>query len=195
MGRRVQIETPDGETLTFDAWIAGSIAGDATVVDHPIEDGSSVSDHSQADPISFTLEVRQTENPIRDTETVGEERVLEAFEFLEEARQEGAPLTVTLPRVGVYENMVVASRPMEIDQRREGRFEVTLKQIEIATVTLVDVPIEAVEPSARAGQQEEEDLGRQSTEEEDEENIGDKIAGLFPGEDSESALNQIAGGL
>lgn len=195
MARRLTLQTDDGETLAADGWITGVVDGEATVTDHPVEDGSTISDHVQAQPVQITLEIRQTETPLEGADgPTGEERVQQALRFLEDARQAGELLTVDLPRVGVYENMVVASRSMEIDQRKEGRFEVVLRQIEIAEVSIVSVPIEAVEPPSRAGQQDEEDLGRQSTDEQEESSIGAEIEGLFdrftPDEDSESALQQ-----
>ena len=195
--QKVQLETPDGDAFQFDAWITGNFGGQAIVTDHPIEDGSRISDHSQIEPLQITLDVRQTETPLDDPDDLwfGEARITEAMDFLRRAGRAGDPLTVTIPRVGVFENMVLSAWPNEIDRRRSSAFEVTLRQIEIAATAIVDVPIEVIDPPARAGQQDEEDLGRQSTEEIDEDEPGDFLSSIFPDEDSQSALSQIAGAL
>lgn len=192
--RKVQLETPDGERLRFDAWITGNFDGAAIVTDHPIEGGSTISDHSQIEPLQIVLDVRQTETPLDEPDDLwfGEARITAAMDFLRDVGRSGAPLTVTIPRIGVFENMVLSAWPNTIDQSRATAFELTLRQIEIAETAIVDVPIEVVEPEARAGQQEEEDLGRQATEEDDDED-GDFLSSVFPDEDSQSALVQIAG--
>jgi len=193
--QKVQLETVDGEVFRFDAWITGNFGGQSNVTDHPIEDGSTISDHSQAEPLLITLDVRQTETPLLDPDDglEGEERITEAMAFVDRVGRSGEPLTVTIPRIGVYNNMVLTAWPNEIDRRRSTAFEIALKQIEIAQTAIVDVPIEFVAPPARAGQQEEADLGRQSTEEIEEDEPGGFLGSIFPDEDSSSALAQIAG--
>lgn len=201
MARRIEIERPDGQILRFDAWITGNFDGKATVSDHPIEDGSRIADHSQAEPLQISLEVGVTETPlVDDGGPVGEERITEAMRFLDEAGRAGEPLTVTIPRAGVYDQMVLTGWPNTFDRQKSSTFEVMLKQIEIAETVIVRVPIEAIDPPSRAGQQEEVDLGEQPTEEVEEEETGgaarsftDGLSGLIPDENSESGLTQIFG--
>ena len=192
---KVQLETPDGDAFQFDAWISGNFGGQTVVTDHPIEDGSTISDHSQIEPLQITLDVRQTETPldIPDDGFEGEERITEAMDFLRRVGRAGDPLTATIPRIGVFENMILAAWPNEIDRRRSSAFEVTLRQIEIAVTAIVGVPIEFVADDSRSGQQEEEDLGRQSTEEIEEDSTGGFLSSVFPGVGGTSALSQIAG--
>lgn len=165
---RVILTRPDGSDLEFDGWIGGTFSGSAVVTDHPIEDGSSVADHSQAEPRRITLQMKQTETPIEGAGVegpYGPERVREAMRFLDAAGESGDPLDVSIPRIGLFELMVLESWPAEISVERAADFEIVLKQIEIAEALVVDVPVEAIAPASRAGQQPEADTGKQATEE------------------------------
>lgn len=172
MSRRITVIRGTGETLTFDGWISGSLGGASTITDHPVEDGSTISDHSQHDPRSVTLQVSQSESPIDDDGgPFGEARVQAAIEFLEAIGRSGEPVDVEIPRVGLLTDYVLARWPAEIDVRKSAAFEVVFREIEIAGVEIVQVPIEAIAPPARAGHQPEEDLGNQPTDEVDAEQV------------------------
>ena len=194
MAERVHLERPDGAGWTFDAWFEGVFGGSSTITEHPIEDGATISDHSQYEPLQITMDLGVTETPGEALDLpVGQERIDRAREFLQAAGRAGDPLTVTIPRMGVFEQMVLESWPNTIDSRKSSRFEVVIKQIEIAEAQIVRVPGEAIEPASRSGQQEEEALGTQSAEAVDEDEIGDFMSSILPDEDSQSALTQILG--
>ena len=191
--QKVQLETVDGDAFRFDAWITGSFGGQANVTDHPIEDGSMISDHSQAEPRVITLDVRQTETPLIDPDDGLEEgeRITEAMAFLDRIGRAGTRLTVTIPRIGVFRDMVLQAWPNDITNSRSASFEIALKQIEVAQTQIVTVPVEVITPPARAGQQEEADLGRQSLLDLDVDDDDGLFDSLLPDEDSKSALAQI----
>lgn len=166
MTRRVTIIRESGETLAFDAWIAGSLSGAATITEHPIEDGSFTSDHSQAEPRQIDLQVRQSENPLEDDGgPFGEERIQETIEFLEEIGRSGESVDVEIPRIGIVSDQVLRRWPSAFDVRRSADFEISFREVEIAGVEIVQVPIEAIEPPARAGWSAEVDTGSQPTDE------------------------------
>lgn len=163
--RKVTLERPGGERLTFDAWLSGSVDGAAIVSDHPIEDGAMVADHVQAEPLQITLTLAMSERPLGDDGgPYGEERVTAALRFLDEAGRAGDPLIAVIPRVGTLSDMVLARWPANFDNRRAIDLEIVLRQIEFAAVEFVRVPVEAISPPARAGHQEEVDMGKQATE-------------------------------
>lgn len=184
MTTRVIFTRPSGEAFEFDAWLTGNIDGGATITEHPIEDGSIVGDHAQALPKTITLSLRHTETPIDGAGMAGvygPDRVRDAFRFLEEAGTNGEPLEVEIPRIGVYETMVLQAWPAVITAALAVDFEVTLKQITIAHAITVEVPVEAIAPTSRAGQQESVDVGKQATDEKDmDEVVGDNPADVPP---------------
>lgn len=178
----VTIIRDNGDSLTFDGWEDGSRSGKATLTEHPIEDGSSVVDHSQRENTMLSLTVKQSEFPINQTDsnTYGEARVLEALNFLEEIGSTGEPVTIEIPRLGVYEGYVLQSWPTNILPTREGSFSLKFRQIVIAGVEIVEVvPVDAVAPGSRAGQQPSEDVGDQPTEEQEDDGPPSILSSIF----------------
>ena len=165
MTEYVTIIRPSGEVLQIDALITGNFEGSANITDHPIEDGSRISDHSDPEPLRITAEIRQSETPLEIvTGPFGAARIRETMRFFEEAGRGGESLTLIVPRIGEFDDLLLASWPNEITVRKDSTFQLVFQQIEQAVVTLVTVPVEAIRATSRAGQQEEEDLGRQATE-------------------------------
>ena len=166
MTQTVIIRRSTGERVEFDLWNAAEIDGAAQITEHPIEDGAKASDHAQADPRRYTLSVSVSETPLGDVPGArGEERVTEAIRFLDEIGRSGEGVQVEIPRVAVLEDLRLARWPGTMGVARSIAFELVVQEIEIAEVSFVAVPIEAIAPRARAGNQPEEDLGTQTTDE------------------------------
>lgn len=166
MRSRVILERPSGETLAIDSWVSGNFERTSRISDHPIEQGALISDHAQADPLVITLSLQQSEAPLAEEGLegpFGAERIQEAIRFFEAAWRGSEPLTVTIPRVGQFDDLLIARVPNELNVRQATTIELVLRQIEIASAIIVSVPIEAIAPPSRAGQQAAEDRGKQPT--------------------------------
>jgi hypothetical protein len=152
----------DGTTLTFDAVPRLGFSPSVNVTDHPIEDGSVISDHAQAQPLLISITGLVSESPFTSTSsTGGAARVLAAIDFLKAC--EGQLVSVVSDRLGTFENCLVTRYPYDLTVKRSLVFEVELKQVRIATAGSVTLPVgtasEEVEDSAAS----EVDVGQQAT--------------------------------
>jgi hypothetical protein len=159
----VSIIRDDGSALTFDGVLDYTLSSSVNVTDHPIEDGSTVSDHAQVQPKRLTVRGIVTETPYDNVDNVGgPDRVARALEFLDAAA--GELLTVVTERFGTLENMALTSYPTTADQVRRLLFDVEFKAVRIAVAGLIDIPPSApATPSAASGLPDEQDVGEQPT--------------------------------
>jgi hypothetical protein len=130
----------DGETLTFDATPRLVFSPSVSVTDHPIEDGSVISDHAQAQPLLITISGLVSESPLAvgTTTSGGLARVQAAIEFLRAC--EGVLVSVVSDRLGTFENCLITRYPHEVTPKRSLTFDVELKQVRIAEAGLVEIP-------------------------------------------------------
>lgn len=166
----VSIIRADGSTtLSFDGVLDYTLTSSVAVTDHPIEDGSSVSDHAQKQPKTLSVRGIVTETPYDNVDSSGgPDRVARALEFLDAAA--GELLTVVTERFGTLSNMALTRYPTTADQVRRLLFDVELKAIKVATAGLIDIPPTApTTSSAAAGLPDEQDVGEQPTTTTDEE--------------------------
>lgn len=157
------IYAADGTSFTPDAVMKEDIVQDVRVTDHPIEDGSSVSDHSQTLPLRIVITCLVTESPISsfESEIDGVQRILDAFSFLNGAV--GQLLSYQSDRYGLYESMMIEGFPSSVTKMRSAPFTISLKQVKIATFATVDIAPEDPAPVAEAGAPDEVDTGEQPT--------------------------------
>lgn len=146
---------PDGQTLTFDATPRVSWQKNVSITDHPIEDGSTVSDHAQQQPDRVTLTGVVSDSPLGEAST---DRVREALAFLNEAGSR-AELLELESRFGVTGNWLLESWPHDVTQLRALAFEVSLRKVRIPSVQVVMLP----RPQVRAGAPPDADVGTQTT--------------------------------
>src|SRR5690606_9380320 len=150
---------PDGQSLTFDATPVIGFQKSNTITDHPIEDGSVVSDHVQKQPDQVSLTGIVSETPLG---AASPDRVQEALRFLNEAGERGELLEME-SRFGLTGNWILESWPFDITQLRALAFEVSLRQVRIATIELVMLPREVSRPVVADSASPEVDTGAQST--------------------------------
>ncbi len=150
---------PDGQTLTFDATPVIGFQKSNTITDHPIEDGSVVSDHVQRQPDQVSLTGVVSETPLG---AASPDRVQEALRFLNEAGELGELLEME-SRFGLTGNWILESWPYDITQLRALAFEISLRQVRIATTELVMLPREVPRPVVADSAPPEVDTGAQPT--------------------------------
>lgn len=150
---------PDGQSLTFDATPVIGFQKTNTITDHPIEDGSLVSDHVQKQPDQVSLTGIVSDSPLGAT---GDFRVQDALRFLNEAGLRGELLELE-SRFGLTGNWILESWPYDITQLQALTFAVTLRQVRIATTELIMLPREVPRPVVADSAPPEADLGAQPT--------------------------------
>lgn len=159
----ISIVNEAGTTFTFDA--VGEVTLDASVdvTEHPVEDGSDVSDHAQVKAKRLHFRGVVTESPYDNVDTSGgADRVTRALEFLDGIA--GATVTIISSVFGTLENMAITRYPATRGQLRRLLFDLEFKQIRIATAALVVVPVEApATTSAATGLPDETKVGEQPT--------------------------------
>lgn len=140
----------DGAVLTFDA--VGSIdrKTSSRATRHPVEDGSTTSDHVQREPDRFSVkDAIVSESPLAGvgSRATGLARVSEALAWFEESQGELVSLGW---RGELYENLVVTGFPYSYDKLRRRRFSISLEQIRIARADVVFVDLSDVDRTSEA---------------------------------------------
>ena len=156
----ITIVREDGRTtLTFDAVIRYARVRTISVTSHPVETGSTVSDHAQVQPDQLTITGIVSETPYASVASSGgADRTAQALAFLDGAA--GELLTVVTAAFGTLRNMVLTRIPTEADNVRRLGFDLEFRQVVLATAGLVDIP---PEQTSSSGLPDEQDVGDQPT--------------------------------
>lgn len=177
------ITRPSGEVLRLDRTDAESYSPSSTITEHPIEDGSTVSDHIQSRPLPITVEGIITESPYDRGDVgvligrTGVDRINAALEFLRAASTE--ILTVESTRLGSFSSYGLASYQHRIGVLRELRLSLNLRQVRLAEVETVSIPPLAPAPTQSTGAPDGQDAGQQaSADTEGEDDATDKSAAV-----------------
>jgi hypothetical protein len=158
----VTLTRPNGQTLTFDASPRQSHDVQVNLTEHPIEDGSTISDHGQARPREMSITGIVSETPLTGA-VGGPVRIEDALRFLTEAGEGVERLTVTT-RLGTSSGWVLMSWPHDVTVLRGLVFELRLRQIRIASATVITLPREVPAPRYADTAPPNADVGTQPTE-------------------------------
>jgi hypothetical protein len=133
------------EILEFDASIAETHTGNAEVTDHPVEDGSQMTDHIRRTPEELQINGIVTDDPIVILRSVfgkpavqggdPRNRAQDAYFILKRWKDEGTLLTVNTTLRSYFDNMVITALSVARDSQ-SGRMlnaNVTLREIVTAT--------------------------------------------------------------
>lgn len=150
----VTLIRPNGEELQLTS-PTRSFESHVTVTDHPLEDGTTISDHIEVMPDRITIEGVVSETTIGGD---GTDSVRWALDFLNEAGR-GAELLELETRYGVFEPLVLLEWPYDETQLRGLTFQLVLREVQIANVETVRLPREIEEETdddepAEAGEEE-----------------------------------------
>ncbi len=153
--RRASIFVQDtpSEVLEFDASVSETHSGDATVTDHPVEEGGDITDHVRRSPESIQINGIVSNHPIIaavDDELNAQpsvpdgdpsSRAEDAYDFLRKGKDAGTVwgLSTTLRD---YSNMVITALSVVRDKDTGNIVDVNLtaREIIIAQTETVDVP-------------------------------------------------------
>jgi hypothetical protein len=110
----------------------------AEVTDHPVESGSTISDHVILAPERLRLEGFVTDSPAAVMSTAYG-RTQSAFEQLEQAWRDRIPLQVITGRK-TYQDMIIESLDLPRNRPESMRFTIDLKQIKIVQSETAALP-------------------------------------------------------
>jgi len=157
--------------VTVDATLNERHLHEASVTDHPIEDGSNVADHVIQRPDRLTIGGILTDTPVDYTDLAtavfagGASRSLGAYAALRRAKEAGLQVSV-VTALRSYDKMVIERLSVPKAAGGEGgiRFSVELKTVNVVESEVVSIPESIVDEDHADQGQSERDLGRQATE-------------------------------
>jgi len=134
--------------LQFDAVVRVGFDRTARVTQHPVEDGTTVTDHVQANPTPIVIEGVVSRSPWSSSPNALKlNPPQDAVDFLEGSI--GQPLTVVSTIDGTYTNMVIQRYAHDTTKVTGKRFTIDLLEIIIAVTGVSLVP--ATAPSGFQG--------------------------------------------
>lgn len=149
--------------------------------DHPIEDGSTVTDHAQPQPTTISVEGIVSQDPlVGPDQTLTGELLRDAVAFFD--RAETKPLRVETDRLGDFETVLLESYDHEVDKWDRLAFDLEFKEVEFATFETVEIPPEAPSEGADSEMPDEQDQGKQLMDDDVAAVIGRTVAGETVGE-------------
>lgn len=161
------------DVIIVDATVGGSHDGSATVTDHPVEEGSDVSDHSRPEPDRLTLDciVSNTTLSAREQRIVQQgdyrfattvpgldpERARQAYDWLRDIKDTGRLIDV-VTALRSYERMAIESMSVPISSAYADalRFSLRLKQVRIVKNKLTRIVVaedSRAQPKIKTGNQ------------------------------------------
>jgi len=173
----------DGARWSFDGCSRIAYQPRARITDHPIEDGTTTSDHRQELPRTLTISATVTATPRSGAtfgQPTGNARIWAARDFLDKCV---GFCTIVTPDE-TYSGYMLAGWGHERTASRRLRFSIEFRAVRVATAQSVTIPASQPVESEAAGLPDEVDAGEQATE--------DTAASDPAGEESDtSALYEI----
>lgn len=160
----VLVRQDDGATWSPDVVVAVNVSESWQVTDHPVEDGVVVSDHVQQQPATIVLSCVLTENPTRvGSRTGGRAHLQDGIAWLRDTAAAGQLVDVVTSRMGTFTGYVVQGIPYTIDRVARLAFDLTLRQVRVATSTTVQITVDDTAADTATGAPDEVDAGEQAT--------------------------------
>jgi len=133
----------DGTSLSFDTTISEEFAPEIAVTNHPIEDGSNISDHAQEMPNNFSVRSIITYTPLsgRSNQNLvpasGSQRVEIVLDFLKSCIAQF--LVVETTNGKLIKNCLLTRYNHAFDVRKAVYFELQFRVARIATSQVVQI--------------------------------------------------------
>lgn len=178
----------DRQVLKFDAVVREGHSGTTDYTQHPLEDGSVISDHAINQPERLELAVQVSNYPIVVAASFNAEgfvengdptrRAEEAYQEFVRLRTNAVVLTVDTTLRGTLENMVITDVPADRDPQTREVLACVIRMQNIRTAEVeVEAATDPVDPANKAGR----DIGKQgkTTPPAEVENSGSALRALF----------------
>lgn len=160
----------DGRSWTFDGASQLGLSRSQRVTEHPIEDGSTIADHLARQPDREKIPAVVTAHPREDHgQPRGTARLALARAFVEGCY--GQRLTIRHETLGFLTDRVLVDHAETLSAMTRIVFNLSLKQVIIATAESVDIPADAPSASASEEMPDERDWVERAKEEMEE--VGD----------------------
>lgn len=147
--------TPDVGTFPL---IRADFSAEATVTEHPVELGGSVSDHVQRRPLRISTEIYVTSSPLGAPAPFAVEDAVGFFE-----RALGFPCTLHIDGEGSFSPMVLEAAPHSRTVVGGRPFSLRWKYVRVAASLSVPIPPRTPAPVAAVGAPTEQPLGQSAT--------------------------------
>ncbi len=159
----VLVRRSDQDTWTPDVTVRIKIDRRWTTTDHPVEQGAKVSDHSQEQPDTIVISCILDEN-LPSPQQGGRTHLRRMVKWLEETGDAAEVIDIRTRRLGLFRGYVLTAAPMPIDNVSRLELELELREVRIATATIVQISVETVTDDVATGAPDEVDAGEQGTE-------------------------------
>lgn len=174
----VLVRQIDGSVWRPDAALTISFRPNYTITEHPVESGAAISDHIQPRPNTIVVNAVVTENPtLAPGQLGGPIHLRRQLKWLYETAENGQLVDIVTRRLGIFKRYAITGLPHIIDKVARLNFQITLRQVRIATATSVFITVEQVthtdttsggeitedDAAAAAGAPDEVDVGEQAT--------------------------------
>lgn len=132
--------------FSFDAKTVEEYSEEADITDNPVEGGAVVTDHRQERPMILKIEGIVSESPFEGQapdigeDEVGGNRGLAALTYFRESKN--FLVTWVGTRFGVVGDLLIQSVDTSVPKSQSTLFSITLKQVQFAYSTVVDLPRE-----------------------------------------------------
>ena len=155
----------DGSVFTFDSTLRLGFGPSIIITEHPIEDGSVVSDHAQkmALPISISGVISGSPPDAGSWEATNPNRQIAARDFF--ASIVGELVSLVTVKFGTITSLMLTRYPYSVDNVNRTVFDIELKETKIASAGSVFIDYVAPAPSTATGMSTEQDVGEQSKKE------------------------------
>lgn len=160
----VLVRQDDSSTWAPDVVVAVNVSNEWAVTAHPVEAGVVVSDHVQPQPAEVVITCVVTENPTKVGGKVGGPVALQqSIQWLRDTADAGQLVDVVTRRMGTLQGYAITGLPYTLDNVARLRFDLTLRQIRVATATSVQILVETTAGDTATGAPDEVDAGEQAT--------------------------------
>jgi len=160
----VLVRQDDGSTWSPDAVLSVQFAPGWQISDHPVEQGVSVSDHIRRQPQGITVTCVVTANPTRGTPgPAGALRLRDRLAWLIATADAGRLIDIVTPTLGTYRGYALQSAPHGIDGVSRLEFSLQLREVRVATSTLITISTDTTAEDSATGAPAEVDVGEQPT--------------------------------
>tara|TARA_R110001599_G_scaffold100302_2_gene256829 strand:- start:2286 stop:2873 length:588 start_codon:yes stop_codon:yes gene_type:complete len=138
----------DGESIVLDVVTSLMLQSSASVSRHPLEDGTSVSDHRSVENTRVELSCRITHTPLdtADGDESGVDRVQKVSDFLNAlgsaTGDDKGTLTLSSDseKIDTVENLALVGWPKTVTRLGGAGFQLSFVQVRFATVETTAVP-------------------------------------------------------
>jgi hypothetical protein len=148
---RIAITDDEGQFLELEATVSTNHEASATIVKHPIESGSNISDHISDEPDVVQIEGVVSNTPVLALASLRAEpsvpggspetRAEDAYEFLRRIKRRGL-ITTLVTKLRDYQNMAISKLtvPQDKDTSNIAALSIVFEEIFVAVTDTVDAP-------------------------------------------------------